>query len=369
MRAHAQPFERGRRRRAAKHRLSLFAVSGLVTILAATGCSSSSTGQDGTVTLRFADNFSTSHPITANGSMYFVDQVREKGPAVGLDVEFFPAGQLGKWGDVPTMLTSGIADVGGVTPAYLSAQMPLTSGFDLPGYTSDSCVGAAAVMRASDEGSVAYKNEIRPMDIHPLWGVQLTGYELMTTKQVTDPHSMRGSVLRSPGGAVDRVVDAIGGAGVSMPLADMYEAISRGTVDGTVASPTSMAPYGLADVLQYSTIGAKLGSVSILYSMSNEQWSALNDKQRAVVEDAARSAQQNLCRELNVLLPKSQVKMEQDGTTLTRLSPKQQAEWKAEVSQPAREAWLSDLSDMGLPAAELLAEWEAALRAEGFTDD
>lgn len=342
--------------------------AGLATLLTVTGCATPAEDSDN-VTLRFAEGFSASHPIAANGSAYFLDQLSEKGSDVGISVEFYPSSQLGSFEDVPTMLSSGIADISDVVPAYLSAQMPLSSAFDLPGYTTDSCVGAAAVSRSVAEGSTTREEEIEQLGIRPLWSVLLTGYELMTSQPATDPHSQQGAVLRSPGGAVDRVVDAMGAAGVSMPLGDMYEAASRGTVEGTVASPTSMAPYKLAEVLPNSTIGAGLGSVAVLYSISEQQWSELNDEQRAVITEAASATEQNLCKKLNELLPESQAQMEEDGTKLHRLTPEEKAEWAKEVSLPARQNWRSDLTDMGLPAEAVLEEWETALRKEEKADE
>lgn len=357
-----------KRKRQRKRQQWMLPAAGLATLLAVTGCAGPGVDSDD-VTLKFAEGFSASHPIAANGSMYFLDRLREEGPDVGISVEFYPSSQLGSFEDVPTMLSSGIADISDVVPAYLSAQLPLSSAFDLPGYTTDSCVGAAAVSRSVAEGSTAREQEIEQLGVRPLWSVLLTGYELMTSEPTTDPHGRQGAILRSPGGAVDRVVDAMGAAGVSMPLGDMYEAASRGTVDGTVASPTSMAPYKLAEVLPNSTIGAELGSVAVLYSISEQQWSELNDEQRVVVTEAAEATEQNLCAKLNELLPEAQDQMEKDGTTLHRLTPDQKSEWAQKVSMPARENWRSDLTDMGLPAEAVLEEWEAALRKEESADE
>ena len=340
----------------------------LTAALGLAGCSGPQPASE-EVTLRFAEGFSQSHPIAANGSLYFIEQIQKKGAQAGLKVEFYPSAQLGSFEDTPTILSSGIADVSDVVPAYLSAQMPLSSVFDLPGYTRDSCVGDAAVARLTADGSITREQEIDQLGIRPLWSVLLTGYELMTAEPSTQPLGQRGAILRSPGGAVDRAVETMGAAGVSMPLGDMYEAVSRGTVDGTVASPTSMAPYKLAEVLRNSTIGADLGSVAVLYSISEQQWSELNDEQRSIVDEVAAATQKNLCEQLNELLPKSQTQMEEDGTTLNRLTPEQQAQWDEEVSLPARESWRSDLTDMGLPADEVLEEWETALREEEDSDE
>lgn len=340
----------------------------LAAAMTVTACTSPDEPDDALV-LRFADGHSASHPIPENGTQYFLDQLEEKGPEVGLEIEYFPGEQLGKFADVPTMLTAGIADIAAVAPAYLSETMPMSSASDLPGYTSDSCVGAQAATRSVSEGSTLRKEEFDPMGFQPLWSAYFHGYELMTEEVAEDPRGQDGAIHRSPGGAVDRVVSEMGASGVSMPLGEMYEAIERGTVEGTVASPASMAPYGLSEVLQNSTIGAELGAVTVHYVISDEQWSALDDDQRTVITEAAQGAERNLCEAVNELLPDSQDQMEQDGTTLNHLSPEQQNQWRSEVSLPARENWSSNLSSMGLPADAVLAEWEAALAEEGVSDE
>lgn len=336
--------------------------------MATSACSSPADSQDNVV-LRFADGHSATHPIPANGTKIFLEQIEENGPAVGLEIEYYPGQQLGKFADAPTMLATGITDIAAIAPAYLSASMPLASVSDLPGYTTDACVGARASTRTLAEGSTLRETEYDDMGLHPIWSAFFGGYELMTSDVADDPHSQAGAILRSPGGAVDRVVHELGAAGVSMPLGEMYEAIERGTVEGTVASPMSMAPYGLSEVLQHSTIGADLGSVTVVYAVSETTWESLNDEQREVITGAAKKAEDNLCEAVNDYLPKSRTEMEEDGTTLNYLTPEQQEQWNTEITIPARESWQNDLSSMGLPAAAVLAEWESAIAAEGATSD
>ncbi|MFC8178790.1 TRAP transporter substrate-binding protein DctP [Rhodococcus sp. NPDC057297] len=334
---------------------------GIAVALAASACSSRADDQPVVIV---ADGFSTSHPFYEYGTSVFVDELERNGPGVGLAVESFPSAQLGAFDDMPTMLTSGISDLSPIVPAYLSATAPMSSVFDLPGYAEDACTGARAMSRTLEEGSTLRTEEIDKFDVRPLYTAFLTGYELMTSEPVTDPRGQGGDILRSPGGAVDRVVEEMGAAGVSMPLSDLYEAVSRGTAEGTVASPTSMAPYGLAEVLRNSTVGSELGSVGVIYSMSDAKWDRLDDRQKAVVTNAGSAAQQSLCAALNRLLPESTAQMEQEGTTLHRLTPEEKLRWSDEVTIPARNNWRTDLDSMGLPASAVLAEWEAALEQE-----
>ncbi|ULN49585.1 TRAP transporter substrate-binding protein DctP [Mycolicibacterium goodii] len=300
----------------------------------------------------------------------FVEELRKNGPPVGLGIEYFPSSQLGKSKDATAMLTTGIADIAAVVPAYLASQMPLSSVFDLPGNTDDACIGARAVSTSVTHATTLGRTEVAKLSLTSLWSVFVPGYELMTAEDqpVREPSDIHGAILRSPGGAVDRVVHDMGAAGVSMPLGEMYEAISRGTVDGTVASPISIAPYKLSEVLRHSTIGARLGSVTGLYSMSSATFDRLTEPQRKVVRAAAAKAEAGACELLNKRLTESRDQMAADGTVLQVLSEEQQRTWTA-LAQPARQKWTGDLDAMGLPASEVLAEWDRTLNQEVRTHE
>ena len=349
--------------------LWLMVATGICAAVVLTGCAVSP-ADPGITVLRFADGFPPSHPISKGGSAVFVDELRKNGPAVDLVIEYFPNSQLGKNKDATAMLTTGIADITGVVPAYLASQMPLSSVFDLPGNTDDACIGARAVSKSVSQATTLGRTEVEKVSITPLWSVLVPGYELMTARDqpVREPSEMHGAILRSPGGAVDRLVHDMGAAGVSMPLGEMYEAISRGTVDGTVASPISMAPYKLSEVLRHSTIGARLGSVTGLYSMSSATFDRLTEPQRNVVRAAAAKAEASACELLNKRLIESRHQMAADGTVLDILNGQQQQAWTA-LAEPARQRWSSDLDAMGLPASEVLSEWDRTLNQEMRTHE
>src|SRR5699024_12253110 len=118
-------------------------------------------------------------------------------------------------------------------------------------------------------GSTLCEAELAPQDVRPLWVAYIPGYEAMSgafpVESVADLH---GKIMRSTGGPADRVVDEVDAAGVSMPLGAMYEAVSRGTVEGPLASPLRLPPYSLEDVIDHSTGGALRGSCPLTHPSS-----------------------------------------------------------------------------------------------------
>lgn len=321
--------------------------------------------EEGHTVIRIADGFSATHPIGKNGAQNFVETLEQKGPEVGLDIEYFANGQLGKPRDLPAVLRTGIAQISVVTPSHVGAHLPLSNVGDLPGFTNDACVGGDAMLEVMQPGTTLYESELAPRDIRPLWIAFLPGYEAMSGSfPIDSPEVLDGKVLRSTGGALDRVVEESGAAGVAMPLQDMYEAISRGTVEGTFASPLSVTPYRLEEVIGYATEGAQLGSVAVTYSVSNEVWSDLNEDQREVISDAARVAQEEVCAGLNSSMEESLAAMREAGTQFHVVTEEERPQWQ-KVAEPVREKWVADLESVGLPARAVLDEFTQALaRAE-----
>lgn len=315
--------------------------------------------------LKISDGFSATHPIGKGGAQLFREILESEGPGVGLDIEYFANGQLGKPRDLPAVLRTGVAQISVITPSHVGAQLPLSNVGDLPGFTDDACVGGDATLEVMQPGSTLFEAELAPRDIRPLWVAFLPGYEAMSGDfPIDSPDVLNGKVLRSTGGALDRVVDESGAAGVAMPLQEMYEAISRGTVEGTFASPLSITPYQLEEVIGYSTRGAQLGSVAVTYSISNRVWHDLTDEQRAVVSSAAEKAQEAVCVELNESMNESFDAMRDSGTQFTEVTEEGRRAWQ-KIADPVREKWVSDLESVGLPAQAVLDDFTKALeRAE-----
>lgn len=329
--------------------------------LGVAGCAGDGAAADhGDGVLVMGDSFSLKHPIGRGGTESFVEGLREQGGDVGLGVEYYASGQLGKQWDMPTIVRTGVADISVVSPSYVASEMPLSSVGDLPGLVKDSCQAGYALREMMSEGGILYEEEFKPLNLRPLWVGVIPSYEAMTAnRDVAVPGDLHGTVQRSTGGAQDRIVDAVGAAGVAMPIGDLYEALTRGTVEGTVASPVSITPYGLQEVISHSTKGANLGSFTTVYVMNEDTWQGLTDEQRELITDLAGQSQQGVCEELNKSVGDSYEEMEQAGVTFNDVSD-DAAEWEA-LLEPTRQNWVRDLESMGRPAGRVLEEFEKAL--------
>src|SRR3546814_16871736 len=72
---------------------------------------------------RLAGFLTPKHPLAVSGERYFMDQVTKLTDGK-ITFEYYPAGQLGKAADLLTRTTSGTADIGMISPAYIPDQLP-----------------------------------------------------------------------------------------------------------------------------------------------------------------------------------------------------------------------------------------------------
>lgn len=307
--------------------------------------------------LRVADSYSPTHPISAYGASVFQDEMQNE----GFGIDYFPAGQMGNARDLAHLARSGVLDVAPASPAYLEDELPLSSVSDLPNMTQDACVAADAMMELLAEDGILYEAEYEPRGLRPLWIAIIPGYEVMTgSTQVKAPQDAEGQVLRSAGGAFDVTIEAIGASAVSMPAGDTYEAMARGTIDGTPMPYVSAVSYNLEEVANFSTDGLNLGSVGIPYVISERSWQQLSTEEQASVRAAAGTANQTLCEGLNNDRDESKQIIIDEGMTFTAIEGDLAEAWDS-VLTDVRADWASSLDEIDLPGTEVLEAYEKAV--------
>lgn len=333
------------------------AACALVLSSCAVASSPSSEGDGQGLSIRLADSYSTSHPFARHGVSVFLSEM----DSVGFNVAYFPAGQMGNAQDLATLVKTNVLDIGPASAAYLEDQFPLSSVSDLPNMTSDACAAANAMMDLLGEGGILYEAEYKSQGLRPLWVSIIPGYELMASSaQVSTPSDVHGMVLRSSGGAFDVTMEAIGATAVSMPAGDTYEALTRGTIDGTPMPYVSAVSYSLEEVAKYSTDGLNLGSVGIPYVISERTWDSLSPEQQSAVREASKTTNKSLCQGLNEEREAARGELAGAGVQFTRIEGSSAEAWDSVLSE-VRTTWAKSLDEVGLPGTEVLTAYEEAV--------
>lgn len=202
---------------------------------------------------------------------------RETGNAVVFDL--FPNGALGRNpGQQPQMLLDGVADLAWVVQSYSPGRFPDTEVLELPGMFKD-------IRESSLVATGLAKNNVLKdygdYYIVGLWGT--APYSIHTNFPVNSIADLKGKTIRASSKNESAALRAFGAVPIGMPVTEIPEAISRGTISGTTSHLSPFFDFGLDRVTNnHFFIG--LGVVPLAVLMNKKKFDALPEASRAVIE-------------------------------------------------------------------------------------
>ncbi|MEO9337573.1 TRAP transporter substrate-binding protein [Mesorhizobium sp. SB112] len=208
-------------------------------------------------TYKFANNLQTTHPLNIRLQEAASKILEESGGR--LQINIFPSSQLGNDTETLSQLRSGATEFFSLSPLILSTLVPNAAisgiGFAFPDYDS--------VWKAMDGELGAYaRAEIEKKGLVPMENIWDNGFRQITssTKPINTPEDLQGFKIRVPPSPLwQSMFSAFGSAPTTINFAEVYTALSTGTVDGQ-ENPLAIA----------ST--AKLYEVQKHCAMTNHMW-------------------------------------------------------------------------------------------------
>ncbi|MGO9701273.1 MAG: TRAP transporter substrate-binding protein DctP [Xanthobacteraceae bacterium] len=202
---------------------------------------------------------------------------RETNNAVVFDL--FPNGALGRNpGQQPQMLIDGVADLAWVVQSYSPGRFPDTEVLELPGMFKD-------IRESSLVATGLAKNSVLKdygdYYIVGLWGT--APYSIHTNFPVNSIADLKGKTIRASSKNESAALRAFGAVPIGMPVTEIPEAVSRGTISGTTSHLSPFFDFGLDRVTNnHFFIG--LGVVPLAVLMNKKKFDALPETSRAVIE-------------------------------------------------------------------------------------
>lgn len=238
-------------------------------------------------TLKAAHYVSPKHPIGV-GYTSFAKEVEARTDGQ-LKVRVFAGGSLLGAKALSDGVRDQVADVGFIvyanTPAYYPYAVLLN---DLAMLGENDMAGLFAVTELFSQHCEPCQAEAFRQNQVFLTGISTTAYGLIARTDVNSAEKIRGKKLRVAGSLWDRFASSVGATGVNVPTAEMFEALSRGTIDGAIYAVGGLKSHSLADVAS-SVVLLNLGSVrsGSMFSLNRDVWTSFTPEQRTAVYKAA----------------------------------------------------------------------------------
>ncbi|MBX6378296.1 MAG: TRAP transporter substrate-binding protein DctP [Clostridia bacterium] len=313
------------------------------------------------VTLKVADYFQSTHWGISRMAKPWMERVTElTGGRVKFD--YYPSEQLGKQKDMLDMATNGVADVTMVVSTLFPGQLPLTGFITLPGAFQSSTQGTRVFLAMMKEEPIV--GEYLKNGVRPLVPAMLPPYEVFSKKPVRRPQDLKGLKVRTTGGSQEYAVKALGGVPVAIATPELYTALQRGTVDGTVISYASAKEYRLDEVVRYGTSGASVTSAIILYVIGEKVWQSLDSDIRKAMEQAGQEVALSLADYLDAQTTAVAKEFAGKGVQIAYLTDEEKKEWR-QVLAPVWDQWVGDMTAKGLPGRQVVDRLRQALATTG----
>jgi TRAP-type C4-dicarboxylate transport system substrate-binding protein len=334
----------------------------LIGVIAAVAISGTARAED-KISLRLGDSLPIGHIIHEAVTKPFIEAVARRTNGE-VTIAHFPAEQLGKAKDLLRLTQSGVVDIGYVVPSYASDKMPLTAVAELPGGFRNACQATAAYWALTRDGRFLAEKEFAPNGIRPLITFALPTYQflLSTRKPVNSLADIEGLKIRTAGGALDLMVRGFKAVPIRMSPPEIYESMSRGTLDGALLGYQSAVSYDLIGLLKTGTLNEPLSSVVITYSISAAKWKALPEPIQKVLAEEGERITKESCAKFAHAEEQALAKAKEKGIKLIRFSPEDE-KTMASVFETVNQDWASGLDGRGKPGTEALKIWREALTA------
>jgi TRAP-type C4-dicarboxylate transport system substrate-binding protein len=145
-----------------------------------------------------------------------------------------------------------------------------------------------------------------------------------------------------------------------MTSPEIYQSLSRGTLDGVFLSFLSAKPYELQRVAKYATTGFSFGTSGVTWIISDRAWEKLPEDVRKVMLEAGVLAERNFCTYADEHESTEQAAMAKADVQMVELDASQQKILGDKVASVVTD-WAKKLQARGLPADRVVAEFREAL--------
>ena len=265
-----------------------------------------------------------------------------------IKITLFPGGTLTPAPTCYDGVVKGISDIGMSVLGYTKGKFPLTEVIDLPlGYRT----GMEATRLINQ-----YYRKFNPKEFSEVKVLYLHAHGpgiLHTKKEVRKLEDLKGLRIRCTGTAA-KVVSALGGVPVSLPMGETYDALSRGMVEGSMAPMESLEGWKWGEVVKFTTESYGSGySTGFFVVMNKEKWNNLPGEVQKTIEKVNQEWIEKTGKGWDDIDKSGRDFVVKLGNKITPLSKEENQKW-AKAVHPILNEYGKAMKEKGLPGEEVL---------------
>lgn len=230
-------------------------------------------------------------------------------------------------------------------PGYYGDQLRYSKILQTP-FLFDSPAEAIDMVTYSFTELEPLQNEMKTLGIHWLFHQPIDSY-FMTGK--TDAcgslEGLAGKKIRTFGSQIPHMMSAVGATPVTVPAADLYEAVDRGTIDYSFVNLGNIDVLRLYEAGKYSC-GPALNIAGHMVVVGDRTWNRLPEDIQAIITEEAAKTQQEYVTWVETIAQESAEKITAEGGEIITMSPEMLAEWN-EKTPDLLQMWVDEMTQLG----------------------
>jgi TRAP-type transport system periplasmic protein len=278
----------------------------------------------------------------------------EEATKMRVKVDAFFSGTLAKGPDVWNAVKTGVADMAWATHGYWPDMTPLYDVISLPAFPLKSAEMGSVISQRLYEKFPAIQREFK--DVHALLHMTSDPRVLITTKkQIKTMDDMKGLKVRTLGPLAIEMMKRLGAVPVTMSIADAYQSLDKGIIDGMDIGWEGALTFRLYEVVKYYNMWPLyVANNSIV--MNKQKWESLpKDIQQAISsvsgEEGSRFWGKNWFDTAEQEVITQAVNKANYPMIKYIPSPEQVQEWKNTAGEPLWNDWVKKMESNGRPEA------------------
>jgi C4-dicarboxylate-binding protein DctP len=284
------------------------------------------------VTLRVTLQIATSNEMLGSSMVHFKQEV-EKLSKGALRIEIFDRGKLYIDDQVVDAVKSGAIEMGLAGINQIARRLPAADIMEQPFLFNFEALMRAATGPESELRKLLDKAVLDRIGVRVLWW-QTAGPQLFLSKGVdlTDPSRLKGRRVRVYSETMARFTRLCGGTPQILSVTKAADAVRQGAIDVIMTAAIAVETRDFWKVTDTITRTDHAG-IEFLLIVNTEVWEGLSDAHKAVVRQAAATAERAIRSKAAALEEKAYIYARSKGMRVYELTPDHVAEWRACSSQ------------------------------------
>jgi TRAP-type C4-dicarboxylate transport system substrate-binding protein len=298
------------------------------------------------IKLRYSNFFPPVHPISKLAEEWCKEV--EKRTNGRVKVSYFPGNTLTPPPQAYDAVVKGIADMAQNLLAYSPGRLPLSEVLQQPlGYAS----GYQGTKLAN-----AYYQKFKPKEFDDVKVMYLHGIApgtFHTKKEIKSFFDMKGLRIKANAENAD-IVKALGGAPVTMPITETYDALQKGLAEGILLPNEALKGWKFAEVVKASIDSNAVSYLTSMYVIMNkDKWNQISKEDQATIEKINEEWIEKQGKLWNQLDKEGKEYAIQKGVKFVKVSKEEEAKVVG-LMNPILDDYVKAMKAKNLPGAEAL---------------